>query len=91
MQRVLEPARGLCPCHRCAGPAWQNRAPFLLQPACPRALLIRPQFHLNRAAIWGIMLLRVLSCREWATAAAIVLVLLLPACTHSLPLPQYTR
>ncbi|EFN55611.1 expressed protein [Chlorella variabilis] len=43
------------------------------------------QFHLNRAAIWCVVLLRVLASREWPVAAAVVLVLALPAVSHWLP------
>lgn len=49
------------------------------------------QFHLNRAGVWGVALLRVLASREWGIAAAIVIVLLLPALTYMLPLHLYTR
>lgn len=50
-----------------------------------------PQFHLNRAGVWGVALLRVLASGEWGIAASICLVLLLPAITHTLPLRLYTR
>lgn len=60
-------------------------APLPAPSPCP------PQFHLNRAGIWSVVLVRVLMCREWATAAAVVVVLLLPVGVHWLPLHTYAR
>lgn len=50
-----------------------------------------PQFHFNRAGVWGVVLLRVLLGREWGISAAVTLVLLLPAFIHWLPMRLYTR
>jgi hypothetical protein len=41
--------------------------------------------------VWGVALLRVLASGEWGIAAAICLVLLLPAISLMLPLRLYTR
>ena len=49
------------------------------------------QVHLNRAGVWGVALLRVLASGEWSIAAAICVVLLLPAILLSLPLRLYMR
>ena len=58
-------------------------APNLPSPRLPSRISL--QFHLNRAAIWCVVLLRVLASREWPVAAAVVLVLALPAVSHWLP------
>lgn len=85
---------GSLPCYQ----GWQPGCNNLLlaqhyhsSPQLPLPLPASPQFHLNRAGVWGVALLRVLASGEWGIAVSICLVLLLPAITHTLPLRLYTR
>ncbi|KAL4858351.1 hypothetical protein ACK3TF_001822 [Chlorella vulgaris] len=48
-------------------------------------------FHLNRAGVWGIVLLRVLIAREWGAAAWVAVVLLSPWLAQWLPIAVYLR
>lgn len=59
-------------------------------PDCPLHTAL-PQFHFNRAGVWGVVLLRLLASYEWALAAAVLLVLLMPLFVHCLPLHLYVR
>lgn len=48
-------------------------------------------FHFNRAGVWGVVLLRALTSREWGAAAMVLVVLVLPAVMACLPSGAFQR